>query len=173
MNLPIIGYVTQQAMLLGFILLLCCAYGFIAGMSRSAKMLAACLLALGISVIPPVHDFIAELLNIVVGRKAGHAAYLLTYVALLLVFKTLPLRIPGLKRINPPRLDKILGIFSGALQAFAHLTMLLVLLYGFRLPWSGLYARSEIASFICQVWQKIGLLPELYALQFLNPGTLF
>jgi hypothetical protein len=75
---------------------------------------------------------------------------------------------PGL----PVKADKFCGVFAGLVQGFVFCTMFLVFIYGWKLPLNGLYVRSDIGVFICKVWSRTAVLPELHSVLHANPLTL-
>lgn len=173
MTVPIIGFVSIQGAILALILVSMCIYGYFSGFSKKISSFFAVVIALSVAVIPQFHGWVSESISIIFARQSRYAAYLVIFLTLALALKFIFKRLPTVVNLNlPRRADSVLGVISALVQGFAFCTMFLILIYGWRFPIDGLYARSSIASFISRVWSQTAVLPELYSTLYTNPFTL-
>ncbi len=171
MNLPVVGHITVQGMLLLIIWGACCLYGFTAGFKRCSQLLTASVLALAVAVVPQINSFVTDLISVVISKRASHVAYLLVFVCMFIALRFLFYRLPKLLPMSGRPVDKALGLLSGLVMGFVYTSMFMVLLYTVRLPIKGLYDYSDIAAFLGRCWSEMGLLGVLYYPQYLNPAN--
>ena len=173
MEIPVIGFVSLQGAILGLILVSMAIYGYFAGFSKKMSSFFAVVIALSVAVIPRFHGWVSENISIIFARQSRYAAYLIIFIALACLLKFLFKRCPRVVNLDlPRRADGVLGVISALVQGFAFCTMFLIFIYGWRFPLDGLYARSNIASFISRIWSNTAVLPELYSTLYTNPFTL-
>lgn len=173
MELPVIGFVSIQGVILLFILLCTAVYGYYTGFNKKMSTFFAVIIALSVAVIPRLHGWVSENISIIFARQSRYAAYLLIFVAVACLLKFIFNHMPRVINLDlPKRLDSVLGAISGLIQGFAFCTMFLILIYGWRFPVDALYARSSIASVISRIWSHTAVLPELYSALYSNPATL-
>lgn len=173
MSLPLIGFVSLQGVILGLTLLLLAVYGYFTGLNKMLTPLFVSIIAMSIAVIPQFHGWVSENISLIFARQSRYAAYLIIFVVAFFSLRFLFRRLPRLVNLGlPQRADRICGIFAGLLVGFAVCTMLLIFLYGWRLPLEDLYARSSLGAFICKIWAQTAVLPELHSILYRNPITL-
>lgn len=173
MTLPLIGFVSLQGVILGLVLLLLCVYGYFAGLNRMLGSLFVSIIAMSIAVIPQFHGWASEGISLIFARQSRYAAYLIIFVVAFFSLRFLFRRLPRLVNLGlPPQADRVCGIFAGLINGFVACTMLLIFIYGWRLPLDGLYARSSLGAFICKIWAQTAVLPELHSILYVNPITL-
>ena len=173
MTLPVIGFVSIQGTILFVLLLSFAIYGYYAGLNKLLSPFFVTIIAISIAVIPQFHGWVSENISLIFAKQSRYAAYLLIFVVTFFVLRFAFSKLPRVVQLGlPVQADKVCGVFAGLIQGFVVSTMLLVFLYGWRLPLDGLYARSSIGAFICRVWSQTAVLPELHSLLYSNPLTL-
>lgn len=173
MELPVIGFVGLQGAILFLIFISLAIYGYYAGLNKLLKPLFVTITAMSLAVIPQFHGWVSENISLIFARQSRYAAYLLIFFISYFLLRFLLGKMPRVVELGlPPQADRLCGILAALIMAFAGGTMFLILIYGWTIPLDGLYARSEIGSFICKVWSQIAVLPELHSLLYRNPLTL-
>ena len=173
MELPVIGYVGVQGAILFLIFISLAVYGYYAGLNKLLTPLFVTIIALSLAVIPQFHGWVSENISLIFAKQSRYAAYLAIFFISFFLLRFLFSKMPRVVELGlPPKADKFCGILGGLVMAFAAGSMFLILIYGWRIPLEGLYARSEIGSFICKLWAQTAVLPELHSLLYKNPLTL-
>lgn len=174
MQLPVIGFVGVQGAILFLVVLFLCIYGYYAGLNKSLTPLFVTIIAMSVAVIPQFHGWVSENISLIFAKHSRYAAYLLIFTVVFFVMRFAFSKLPRVVELGlPPKLDKFCGILGGLVMAFAACTMLLILIYGWRLPLDGLYTRSNIGAVVCKAWSQTAVLPELHSLLYKNPLSLF
>lgn len=163
MELPVIGFVSLQGVILGLFLISLAAYGYFSGLNKMLSSLFIVVIAMAVAVVPQFHDWVSGNINIIFSGKSRYAAYLTVFFVMFLALRFLFRRLPRMVELDlPKQLDKIFGALAGAVQGFVACTMFLILIYGWSIPVSSLYDRSSMGISIRKIWSQTSVLPELH-----------
>lgn len=173
MELPVIGYVGLQGGVLFLISASFLIYGYYMGLNKLLTPLFVTIIALSAAVLPRFHGLVSENISLIFAKQSRYAAYLVIFFVSYLLLRFIFGKLPRVVELGlPPSLDRFLGMVGGLVMSFAFSSMFLVLIFGWKIPLEGLYARSEIGAFICKIWSQSAVLPELHSLLYRNPLTL-
>lgn len=173
MELPLIGFVSIQGAILFLLLLVLLLYGYYAGLNKMLSPLFITIVALSVALIPRLHGWVSENISLVFSKESRYAAYLLIFLLMFFILRFIFKSLPRVVELDlPKQLDKAFGAFAGLVLGFISSSLFLIIIYGWKIPVNGLYAKSAIASAICKIWAQTSLLPELHSILYSNPITL-
>lgn len=164
MELPVLGHVSLPDIIFGVILLLGFLMGCARGFGGELKGLVAMLVAAAVAFQPSAHQKVAGFLSNAFPSHAGAIAYLAVFFVVWWGLGFLGGRLPVGGLLNTGGIGgALLGGLAGLLKAVLVITLCLIILYDWQLPWQALYDRSKIASFIINIWRGLSLLPDLFS----------